>query len=203
MKRFAFAVCAAGLLALAASHASAATITITPSTPSVAVGGQVSVDLTVSGLGDGAAPSLGTYDLDLLFDGGLLGVSSVTFGNQLDLFGLGGLQITDNSVLGTLNIFELSLDTVDDLNNLQFPSFRLATITFDTLSAGIAALTLGVNAFGDALGDPLDVTTGSASFEITSVSEVPIPGALPLMMSAIGGFFGFTRLRSRRAAIAA
>lgn len=188
----------AGLIATAADKAEAATLTITPSAPSVSEGGQVSVDLTVSGLGDGAAPSLGTYDLDLFFDSGLLGVSSVTFGDQLDLFGLGGLQITDNSVAGTLNIFELSFDTIDDLNTLQLSEFRLATITFDTLSAGIAALTLGINAFGDAFGDPLDVTTGSTTFEIAGVSEVPIPGALPLMASVLGGIFGFRKLQSRR-----
>ena len=43
-------------------------ISISPSAGSFAVGDTVDVAVEVSGLGDGIAPSLGTYDIDFNYD---------------------------------------------------------------------------------------------------------------------------------------
>jgi hypothetical protein len=43
----------------------------------------VSVEVVVSELGDGAAPSLGSFDGDVTFDPGLLTYDDVAFGSEL------------------------------------------------------------------------------------------------------------------------
>jgi hypothetical protein len=58
----------------------------------------------------------------------------------------------------------------------------LATLSFDVLDFGTSDLTLSVNAFGDAEGNDLPVTTLS-----TSVTTVPLPSAIFLMASGLMG----------------
>lgn len=54
------------------SFAHAISLSIVPSPQSVGVGGSVSVDLTISGLGNFASPSLSTFDLDVTFNPAIL-----------------------------------------------------------------------------------------------------------------------------------
>lgn len=139
-----------GLFAgLACVGVQAQTLTVTPSAQTVDVGDAVSVDLRISGLGDGAAPSVGVFDIDFTFDPSLLSFSTVSYGTGLDVLGLGSLQATTPGA-GTVNLFELSFDTADDLNAFQSDSFTLATLTFNTLAFGASQLTLSLNAVGDA-----------------------------------------------------
>lgn len=164
------------LLALcAALPASAITIAFTPSSQSVSVGSATTVDLIVSGLGDSIAPSLGTFDLDIGFDGSVLDFSGATFGNQLDLFGLGDSNAVTSGV-ATVNLFELSFESVADLNNFQADSFVLATLSFNALSSGSSPLSISINAFGDSNGDPLQ-----ADLVMGSVGVVPEPANMSLM----------------------
>src|SRR5262245_41292611 len=141
-----------GVLALVLATAPAAnafTLTLAPSTQSVANGGTVSIDAVISGLGAGAAPSLGTYDLNLSFDASLLSFSGLTFGTGLDVLGLGpGEQDAQLTAPGLLNVFENSFDTVADLNQFQPDSFVLFTLTFQATASGTATLSwvLGPNA---------------------------------------------------------
>ena len=143
--------CFAVFATIFSMNADAAIISTIPSSQNVSLGNLFSINLVISGLSSGTAPSVGTFDLDLFFDPLLLSFVSGTFGNQLDILGLGSLQ-TISPGFGTVNFFELSLDTIDDLNNLQADSFILATLTFDTLVVGTSSLTLNVNALGDAEG---------------------------------------------------
>lgn len=164
------------LLALCtAQPASAITVAFNPSSQSVSVGSATTVDLIISGLGDGIAPSLGTFDLDVGFDPTILGFSGTTFGNQLDLFGFGDVQFATPGV-GTVNMFELSLDFAEDLDTLQADSFVLAILSFNALSPGSSPLSFSVNALGDSIGDPLQ-----ADLVMGSVGVVPEPAALSLM----------------------
>jgi hypothetical protein len=53
------------------------------------------LNIFISGLGDGTAPSLSTFDLDISFDPTILAFSTAVFGDpilgdQLDIWGLGG-----------------------------------------------------------------------------------------------------------------
>ena len=147
------------------------------------LGGTVSFDVNVSGLGGGTA--LGTFDIDLLFDSALLSFDLATFGNQLDLFGLGSIQ-SATPAAGSVNFFELSLDSITDLNTLQATQFRLATLTFTTLALGNSSpITLSVNALGDAPGGSIPATLQGASLTVEPVSAVPEPGTWAMV--GLGG----------------
>lgn len=146
----------------------------------------IDVELVISGLGVGVAPSLASYDLDVVFDDSHLAYSHATFGdpilgNQLDLFDF-GLNSSAAAVnpSAALNIFEVSFDDSSDLNAFQADTFTLATLSFDLLKTGSSDLSYIVNDLGDAGNNLLvaDLTT-------STVSNVPIPGAFWLMATGL------------------
>ncbi len=156
---------------LAVTQAQGGVIAITPSTQIVSLGTQAMADVTITGLGSGTAPSVGTFDVSVEFDPSLLSFVSASFGDQLDILGFGSIQSVLPGV-GIVNLFEVSLDTIDDLNNLQSDEFVLATLTFDSLAPGTSPLTLTLNALGDAQGQALAATVENGSVTIPT----PEPG---------------------------
>ena len=188
MRKARFFLLTLGLfLLLHESFAHAISLGFVPSSQNVVVRNPLDVSIVISGLVDKGAPSVGTFDLDVLFNPLILDFSSVIFGNQLDLFGLGSItKVTPGG--GRVNLFELSLDLPGDLNNLQTGSFTLATITFDALTGGTSPLTLSVNALGDAGGNPLaaDVSGGS-------VTAIPEPSTLLFLGSGLVGLLMFRK----------
>lgn len=150
-------------------------------------GNSVNVDIGISGLASGTAPSLSGYDVNLSFDPSYLSFTGVVFGdavlgNQLDLASLGSTTIAELTGVGIVNLFELSGDTAEALNTLQASSFNLATVTFDVLNAGTSLLQLDLNALADADGNALSAITLSAP-----VTTVPLPSALLLMGPGLAG----------------
>ena len=197
MRRLVLSVVLTMSILLSSVSAMAITIGFMPADQIVNVGTPVSVGLTISGLADFTAPSLSTFDLDVIFNPSILAFNSVVFGDpvlgdQLVVFGLGG-NPTSASVTtpGTLNLFELSLDLPDDLNNLQAGSFTLAMLTFNTLALGTSPLSISINALGDALGNPLTADTQGGS-----VTAVPEPCTLLLISSGLAGVV-YLRRRSK------
>lgn len=174
-----------------AAHA-AVSVSLSPSAQIASTGAPISVDLVVSGLGNGT--SLGTFDINLGYDASVLAFTGADFGNQLDLFGLGDVRsVTPDP--GNVNVFEVSLESIADLNNLQQPSFRLATITFNSLISAInSPLTISINAIGDASGSSIPVSTTGATFTITS--SVPEPSVYGMLVLGITGF-GMIRRRAQ------
>jgi len=174
-----------------ATQSLAITIGFTPVTQNVALGNQAVVDLFISGLGNYGPPSLGVFDLDVTFDSSILSFSSAAYGDlvqgdQLDLSGLGSTMVTTPGAV-SLNLFELSLDSIDDLNNLQAGAFTLATLTFVTIGIGtspLGLLGLTENALGDANGDPLSADIQSGSVNVSG-NAVPEPGTLVLVCSGL------------------
>jgi len=150
-------------------------------------GNSVNVDIGISGLASGTAPSLGGYDVNLSFDPSYLSFAAVAFGdavlgNQLDLASLGSTTIAELTGVGIVNLFELSGDAAEDLNTLQASSFNLATVTFDVLNAGTSLLQLDLNALADADGNTLSAITVSVP-----VTTVPLPSAFLLMGPGLAG----------------
>jgi hypothetical protein len=165
---------------------SQASITVSFS-PVSQIGNTVNVGIFVSGLDAGIAPSLGLYDFDINFDINHLNFSGATFGDEvlgdeLDLFNSGLNQTTANLLSpGVLNLAEYSLDSVEDLNNLQADGFTLATLSFSSLNLDVSFLQITVNALGDADGNPLNAQVSAS----TPVSTVPLPSAFVMLLSGL------------------
>jgi hypothetical protein len=179
------------------STAGAISLEFVPSDQTAVLGNPVDVGIRISGLNDFAPPSLGTFDLDVAFDPTILSFDHVSYGDpllgdQLDLLGLGSIQITTPG-LGFVNLFELSFDPIGDLNALQQGDFLLATLTFNTLALGTAPLGISINTLGDAAGDALIASAGRGT-----VSVVPEPATLLLMGSGLIGIWGGKRLLRHR-----
>ena len=174
--------------------ANAVTLSVIPEATSANVGSTFSVDVVASGLLDGAAPSIGTYDLDLNYNSSVLSFANVSFGTGLDVLGLGSIQAPDPSTPGKVNVFELSLDSEADLNQLQHDAFKLFTLTFNAAAVGSSALQLTISALGDAAGNSLDATLQNGS---AAVTPVPLPPTLVLFLS---GLLGLALIHTRRPA---
>ena len=174
------------LLWLPVSSALAVAITITPVSQTITLGNTAAIDIGISGLGDHSSPSLGVFDLDILFNPAILSFNSVVFGDpilgdQLDLMGFGSL--TDvKTVSGSINLFELSLDSSADLDSLQSGAFILARILFNSLSIGDSALQVVINDLGDAKGAAITAAVSDAN---VTVSAIPEPNSIFLIISGL------------------
>lgn len=190
-------ICLSGWLLLALNGpAQAITIDLIPNETDVTVGTPLSVEIAISELAGGTAPSLGSFDINLMYDATRLsfaGPGSASFGNQLDLYGLGSIQTVDDSAPGIVNLFELSLDFADDLDNLQLADFTLATLTFDTLIEGISTLALSVNTLADSSGESMTAEVIGTDINITSSTEIPEPVQLLLFFSGIVSLYWLRR----------
>jgi hypothetical protein len=176
--------------------ASAITLEVVPSSSTVNMGGSVTADIKVSGLGDGTAPSLGAYDIDLTFDASLFTFSSVSFGdpllgNQLDpIFGF--TFASDFFLVGhTLSLSDVSIEDPFILDAFQAPAFILASVVFDVnQTTGVGVFSLLVNDLSDSFGGLLDSTTIAATVQV-----VPVPAAILLFGTGLIGLIGFSKRR--------
>jgi hypothetical protein len=163
---------------LVASVVQAAPITLALSpSDQVVVPGLVSFDVNIAGLGAGGAPTVGSFDLTLAFDAALLLPASVSFGNLLGNPAL--LEaLTDQIFLpGAIEFAEVSLLPPATLDALQPVSFRLATLTFQTLSPGTGSLNFSAITIDDNFGVKLPVTpTGG------NITVIPEPASVGMLL---------------------
>ena len=171
-----------------AMSAGVITLSVFPSSQNVALGSPMNVSLRITGLGNQTAPSLGTFDLNLDFDPAILSFSSVVFGDPIlgDLLDPTGLENTfdfTNPGFGTVELFDLSLDSARQLNTLQPGSFVLGSLVFDTIGVGTSSLNLTVNSLGDADGNALSANVQNGSADVNAVSSVPEPNSGLLLLT--------------------
>jgi len=190
-------ICAV-LLSVGLVAAGPVNLGFTPPAQLVAVGGLASIQLVISGLGNHAAPSLGDYDVLVVFDPNILASPSVTFGDpvlgdQLDLSGLGNLSGSQLIGPGSLRVFEISLDAAADLDSMQPASFSLATLDFHAIGVGTSELSIQINSLGDSIGNPLDGASSTAT-----VTAVPEPASLWLLGAALCRVCGRRRAYTSR-----
>lgn len=172
---------ACGLLILCAgSRAGALSLVLTTATPDVLPGASVEVDVVVSGLIAGRAPSLGSFDLDVDFDAAVLGFQEATFSLLLGDPALGEAIASSGVAAGVVDLFELSLLSPAELDGLQPTVFTIATITFSAAAAGTSTLEFTQDSLGNAFGQGLPVD------EIGSLTiRVPEPRSLALFLLGI------------------
>jgi hypothetical protein len=156
------------------------TVGIAPPAVPIFVGDSFDAKLFISGLTAGGSPSLGVFDIVLSFDPLRFNPQTVSFGDavlgdQLDLSGFGSISSSTDG-LGTLELFELSLDDIDTLNSLQPAGFLLATINFKALTAGAGMIVVTPIVLGDALGEPLPFNATDFS---ATIAPRPIGTAVP------------------------
>lgn len=147
----------------------------------LSAGGDASVAVIVSGLGHGTA--LGGFDINIAYTPSVLEFASASYGDpilgdQLNLEGFGTFSGTTPSS-GKVELAELSFDSPTVLEASQASQFTLATLTFDTVSPGMSALGLSVNAVSDQSGDSLSPRLENGSIKVTE-SATPAPEIDPL-----------------------
>ena len=203
------AICGGFLLLICSSAVYAITISVVPANQTVTVGAPAFVDLVISGLGNTGAPSVSTFDVNVIFDDSVLAIdTSDTDGNgvidsvvldpsgQLDVLGLGGNFVSATVVApGILNLFDLSLDDAIDLDTLQEESFTLATISFGAIGVGTSPLGITINSLGDANGNPLMAATNGGTVTVSQTTTVSEPSILLLLSAGLASFAASGRRR--------
>jgi len=170
---------------------SAVSLNFSPSTTTVNVGDSFDIAVVISDLyaADNSREIVSAFDLDVLYDPAVLNATGITFGLSLgdEFF----FEVFNDAIFspGRIDFAALSLLDVADLLVLQpDDSFTLATLSFDAIGLGISSLTFdpvefpGVDVKGYDPFTPFDL---SASTGQGSVTVVPVPGALILMISGL------------------
>ncbi|MDG9670085.1 hypothetical protein ONV78_20280 [Hahella sp. CR1] len=199
-----------GIAVFCGMQAQAAVITVLPSTSTVLPGQLFTVDISISGLAPGGAPSLSTFDLNLSFDPGAVAIDATDADDngvmdsvaldphgQLDVLGLGlNPMSAELFAPGELNLFDLSLDIPADLDAHQDNSFLLASLSFTALSSGFSYFSVVVNSLGNSLGNPIAASVNNGG--VTIVAE---PALLQSLFISGLMWIGMAGLRKRGAQV--
>jgi hypothetical protein len=173
---------AIGLLSVSLSAAQAASITLSPSTASVGIGGTVDVSFTMD-FTDQATLGGG---FDLTYDAAVLSLDSWTYA-----------AIGDPMLLGPANTAPGSIIAIafGDFTGVTGPAL-VGTASFSAIGAGLADFGMSDNGFP--AGPFLDLTTyipmtvayNSSALEVTTV---PVPAAIWLFGSGLSGLIWMKR----------
>lgn len=182
-------------------QANAVSFSFSPSTGNINIGDSISLDLVIGELGDTGPLSLGGFDLGIGYNASILTFDSVSYGSLLgdiDPLAFETDIFTDSSVLGTLNLSEISFLSSLELDTLQSASFTLATLEFSGLAAGTGSIMTGSGDLTDADGNSLvGFSTFPANITVNSPSTVDEPSAFFLMLAS---FLGLSRMRKSKTA---
>jgi len=161
---------------LLAAPAGAVSISFTPSTIATSVGGTIAFDVLVGDLG---ADAVGSYDLDLSFDGSKLAFTSFDFGALLG--GPAASLQSAGAAGGVVDAAEVSLLLPAELDALQGDPVNLGTVRFAVLAEGASDVGVTQAIVGNAVGRQLTVTS-TGSVRITAGPVIPEPGAALLFV---------------------
>jgi hypothetical protein len=155
---------------------------VLPGGTEVVVGASVSVEVLVSDLGDGVAPSLGSFDGDVTFDPGLLTYDDVAFGLEL------GEPVTEALVSvdvagGVLTGTAVSLLSPAELDALQGSSVTLGTLFFVASGLGSGQIEVTRAQLSDAFGAPLAIDWLGSS----PITVIPEPTTILLVACGLAG----------------
>jgi len=175
-KQFGLSLAGAMLLSLLSmGEAGAISLSFSPSSQTVSEGDLFDVEVIVSGLGDGVAPSLGFFDLNVDFDASVIDFKSLVFGDQLQASAPPFNSFAGNQ--GSVKLSELSMDSAEKLAPFQADSFTLATLTFKAVGTGSSDLEFSNVELTDGGTEALTLTSalnGAVSVEGTPPAT-PVP----------------------------
>lgn len=200
-KTFIISLC---LLFASFGIAGAVSLSFNTSAINVPVSSNFSVDLMVSGLGNSSAPSLGAFDVDILYNPLQMTFLSYTLGTSLGDISLLEADDWSQGALGggRIDLAEVSYLTVAELDALQADSFILANLTFRCLAPGTSLIQIDASdsflTLGDANGDGLNFTLGQAvavTQEGGGPPPIPEPSTFLLLGSGLAGLAWFRRRR--------
>ena len=179
------------LSVMTAASAYPAMLSLGASAPQVGVGQTTEIELLVSGLGDGVAPSLGAWIIDITYDSAVfsIGDTDVTFGTSLGDPDLDTFASVDASTAGIVLLDQTSFLLPADLVALQSSSFTLATLRFTGLAPGTGVFGFSFTDLADenvpSNAIALDGTLGTTMAVVSS--EIPEPATVTLLgLSLLG-----------------
>lgn len=166
-------------------------------TPGIATNGDIiSVNLFAALDGD---PSLGAFDLDVLFNTTEMSFLSYNMDNAT---GLGDPVLFDyddfslgEHAPGTIGLTGLSYLTDIDLGLFQGGRFLLAEMQFeviDIITPGLSLFSIDPIAFSDANGGTLNAATIGATVRAPGIATVPEPASIALIGLGLIAFFAST-----------
>lgn len=184
-------------LCFASSHA-VVMLSINPASQTIGVNDITSIDLNISGLGDGTPPSLGAFAVEILFDETILAFDNVSYGSSL-----GSTDFIDfeTDILTTPGVGSVTLDLFSflfdfELDALQGSSFTLATLSFEGLADGTSLLNYGLTDLADAAFPSNTIVPQLQTASITvETAGIPEPATLVLFGA---GLFGLSFMRRRK-----
>ena len=188
---------------LAGSASQAQVLTLYPASQTVGLGGTVSVEVRISGLAAGQAPSLGGFNFDLHYDNSKLSFRSIDFGDprlgdQLD-FGQGSSYSADTTTAGIVRQLGISFALADVLDPQQAADFTLSTVTFSGVAQGTALLSFA-DVFlsdADALDLPVTLPPDTNPPTTLSITVVPEPRDYVMVSGLLCGAGALILRRSR------
>jgi general secretion pathway protein D len=163
------------------------TISLLPSSPTLPVGGSVSVDVNVAGLSD-----IYAFQFDVIFNPAVLSAVSVAEGG---LFSSVGVFFSPGTIDNTAGAITFIGDSLSGPGPGISTDGMLAQILFNAIGPGSSSVDLSNVLLLDSNLSDITATAISGSVDVTGVPE---PSYLPLLLAVGLGFGVCRRWRSIR-----